>query len=129
MRPPMRRGIPGQSFISANQISSGYGLPDIRNHALLNHQQCLKCKESICIMAHIIGLYYSLYFVLSTYTVYYTTYYSTIPCIIYHALLNYTLYHTSRYSIILCIIPRIVKLNNVLHDLVFNYNMYYTMHH
>ena len=31
---PMRRGIPGPGFISGNQISSGCGLPDVRNNAL-----------------------------------------------------------------------------------------------
>ena len=31
---PMRRGIPGPGCISGNQISSGCGLPDVRNNAL-----------------------------------------------------------------------------------------------
>ena len=34
MRRPMRRGIPRPGFISGNQISSGCGLPDVRNNAL-----------------------------------------------------------------------------------------------
>ena len=63
------------------------------------------------IITHIIGLYYSLYLVLSTYTMYSTTYYSTIPRII-----HYTMYY----------IPCIIEVCSVWYWALFDYSMYYT---